>query len=563
MLRDWMWSKLIGTASTFLAACALILTMAAASARGTDSSLINSFKKFVDVGTMNIQQKLADGTPTFTPTPECPLASLTTTFAGGAANNGNMFDIAAVNSVVIDSFDENLQNNEPLAIYYKAGTHVGSETAASDWTLVGTYPGVVTNGAGVATAVPIPVNIVIPAGQTFAFYITYTTNQGSMGYTPGTAVGNVYASDSNIQIKEGAGKGYPFASTFSPRVFNGTVHYTSYNCPTPSPTNTATSTATNTATPTSTATFTPTPLAIVSGIVTYGNPVTGPDPRGVPDVLISAAGSPSLFDTTTASGQYSLSGFGSGLYSITPSKSGGINGAITGFDAARIAQFLTGNINLTPSQQTVADVSGAGGVSSFDSALIARYAASLPPPNGNSGTWVFTPTAYMHTDITSDIVDDYSALLMGDVSGNWGDNSLRNVFGPARLASVTVESISAKTDGEVLVPVTLRAAADKGIIAYEFDLRYDPTIIEPQRNTVDLAKSVSLGFTGIVNATQPGMLRVVVYGVMPIDGNGVLLTLRFNAVGKAGAVSPLSFDRMMFNEGEPAAAAVGGQIYLQ
>lgn len=199
-------------------------------------------------------------TATGSPTPaSCLPESVTTTFAGGANNNGNMFDITAINAVRIDTFDENLNNNEPMAIYYKTGTHVGFENSPGAWTLIGTAPSVVSNGGGNPTAVPIPVNVTIPAGQTYAFYITYTTGQGSLNYTPGSAVGNVYVSDANIQIKEGSGTSYPFMSNFLPRVFNGIVHYTDGgNCPAPTPTNTSTSTPTFT--PSNTPTNTPTPM---------------------------------------------------------------------------------------------------------------------------------------------------------------------------------------------------------------------------------------------------------------------------------------------------------------
>lgn len=201
----------------------------------------------------------ATATATGTPPPaSCLPNSVTTTFAGGAENNGNMFDITAINAVRIDSFDEHLLNNEPMAIYYKVGSHVGFENTPGAWTLIGTASTVASNGAGNATAVPIPVNLTIPAGQTYAFYITYTTSQGSLAYTPGTAVGNVYAADANIQVKEGAGISYPFSGNFSPRVFNGIVRYTDGgDCPAPTPTYTATSTPTHT--PSNTPTNTPTP----------------------------------------------------------------------------------------------------------------------------------------------------------------------------------------------------------------------------------------------------------------------------------------------------------------
>ena len=99
-------------------------------------------------------------------------------------------------------------------------------------------------------------------------------------------------------------------------------------------------------------------MAVISGTVTYGNAkLPGPATRFVPNVLITAAGSPTVSDTTGAPGTYSLTGFGSGSYTITPTKTGGQNGAVTSFDAALIAQYTVGNISLDTAQKIVADVS--------------------------------------------------------------------------------------------------------------------------------------------------------------------------------------------------------------
>ena len=305
-------------------------------------------------------------------------------------------------------------------------------------------------------------------------------------------------------------------------------------------------------------------VAAITGTVTYGNPVTGTNPRGVPNVLISGAGSPALSDTTGAPGTYVLTGFGAGSYTITPSKSGGVNGAITSFDAAKISQFVTGATTFTAAQLAVADVTAFGGVTSFDAALIARYAASLGSPTGNSGTWFFSPSSVTHTSITSDILgEDYSALLMGDVSGNWGDpSSFRFGFGPERSTAVAAANIAVKPEGDVLIPISVQGAANKGIISYQFDLRYDPAVIQPQANAVDLDGTVSRGFAVVVNAVQPGLLRVVVYGPIEIDSNGVLLNLRFKAVGYPGTVSPLTWEGILFNEGDPHATMTDGQVEI-
>ena len=90
--------------------------------------------------------------------------------------------------------------------------------------IVGSATAVPNNPAGTATPIPIAVNVAIAAGQTAAFYITFSTGTG-MNYTDGTAVGNVYSSDANISVKEGTGKAYPFGSDYHPRIFNGIVNY--------------------------------------------------------------------------------------------------------------------------------------------------------------------------------------------------------------------------------------------------------------------------------------------------------------------------------------------------
>tara|TARA_R110002073_G_scaffold36913_1_gene107336 strand:- start:466 stop:1071 length:606 start_codon:yes stop_codon:yes gene_type:complete len=49
-----------------------------------------------------------------------------------------------------------------------------------------------------------------------------------MAYTNGTAAGNLFASDANLEFFEGAGSGYPFGGSPSPRIWNGTIRYSSF-----------------------------------------------------------------------------------------------------------------------------------------------------------------------------------------------------------------------------------------------------------------------------------------------------------------------------------------------
>ncbi len=348
----------------------------------------------------------------------------------------------------------------------------------------------------------------------------------------------------------------------------------------------------------------------ISGTVTYGNAAA--PPKYISNATVTGTGSPNVFTTTAApggtAGQYTLTGFGAGSYTVSLSKTTGQN-SITSFDAARIAQHVAGIELLTTNNQKVsADVSNNGAVSSFDAGQIATFVATGSSP-GIAGQWRFflppgptfpvgaSPTSRTYSSVTSSIAgEDYIGLLIGEVSGNWAPgplrptgggsrsvssphvskgssapsgaltyvratDTLRDSQGPERSITITLPNIEV-TDKDIIVPVNVQGVADKGIISYEFDLRYDPAVIQPMADAVDVKGTVSRGLSVVANPYEPGLLRVVVYGAMPIDENGGFLNFRFVAVGTPGSVSPLTFERIMFNEGEPRVSTTDGQIEL-
>lgn len=324
---------------------------------------------------------------------------------------------------------------------------------------------------------------------------------------------------------------------------------------TPTPTNTPTDTPTNTPTAT--------PLTVISGAVTYGNAIGSPNPRFVSNVLLSGEGLPNVLTTTDfPSGNYSLTGFGAGSYTVTPTKTEGQNG-ITSFDAARIAQHVAGVFFLTGNQLLVADTSDNGDISSFDAATLARYVIHTPP-YGVTGNWKFLPENRIYASVSSSSSEDYTALLMGEVTGNWTNSASRpaKASGPERAITVKLPDAVMQADKDIVVPVNVAGIANKGVIAYEFDLRYDPAVIQPHKNAVDVMRTISRGLSVMVNAEEPGFLRIVLYGTMPIDCDGMLMKLRFTAVGTPGSMSPLTWERLMFNENEHSVNAVDGKIEL-
>ncbi len=368
------------------------------------------------------------------------------------------------------------------------------------------------------------------------------------------------------------------------------VRYFGEPCLTSTPTNTPTNTPTVTATDTPTPTPANTPS--ISGAVLYRGDVF--PTKYISNVLVTGTGSP-IVTTTTAppggtAGQYTLTGFGVGNYAVSLAKTTGQN-SVTSNDAAQIAQHVAGTVAIaTDPKKIAADTSGNGSISSNDAALIARFVAGLGAPIGNTNQWRFfvpnptfpigsSPTTRSYTDpIGNPTGEDYAGILIGEVSGNWTPSAARpdekrrdtgdlrqetsGGGGAARGIAVELPEVTAEVGKEIVIPVKVEGIPHKGVISYEFDLRYDPTVIQPVGDAVDVKGTASRGLSVVTNANEPGLLRVVVYGAFPIGEDGVLLNLRFTAVGAAGSVSPMTFERIMFNEGEPRVSVVDGRVEL-
>ena len=154
---------------------------------------------------------------------------LTTTFAGGNGQNGNMFELAAPAGgpgVTIRYFDINSQATvaSDFEVYTLAGSYTGQQNTPGAWTLVGAATAVPVNGAGVGTLLPVCVETYIAPGTVQSFYVTHSDG-GILAYTNGTATGALYASNADLEFYEGSGHSYPFGSNFNPRIWNGNIYY--------------------------------------------------------------------------------------------------------------------------------------------------------------------------------------------------------------------------------------------------------------------------------------------------------------------------------------------------
>ena len=130
-----------------------------------------------------------------------------------------MFNLTAAVELIIHTFDVNVSaGSHTIEIYYRVGSYVGFTSTSSGWILAGSSS-VSSSGTGSGTPVPYDINLTIPAGQTYGFYVTTTGT--SMTYTNG----DTPISNAHMTLNFGYGGAYPFNLTFSSRTWNGTIHY--------------------------------------------------------------------------------------------------------------------------------------------------------------------------------------------------------------------------------------------------------------------------------------------------------------------------------------------------
>jgi hypothetical protein len=140
---------------------------------------------------------------------------------------GNYFNIQPNKNLVIDSFDINTSATSSIdvAVYYKQGTYVGSETNASAWTLADSVK-VIGTGTGNQTRIGVK-QFTLYSGQTYGIFIVISSG-GNIVYS---STGNNFTNN-DMTLIAGAGiNGVFTGSLVSPRTWNGTIYYSAENCP--------------------------------------------------------------------------------------------------------------------------------------------------------------------------------------------------------------------------------------------------------------------------------------------------------------------------------------------
>jgi len=245
-------------------------------------------------------------------------------------------------------------------------------------------------------------------------------------------------------------------------------------------------------------------------------------------------------------------------YCLGVNKDDEYDNAVTAFDASLVLRYMVNHLTFNCCQKVAADVSGDGCISAYDAALIMQHLVRMAPAYpyfpknaAKQSNWIFFHGSdhlgcladraclnpiegYCYTNLLWDrSAQDFDAVILGDVSGNWG---------VARKLAVTPGGVEARlvsaTDQERVYELV---APSDGVYGCTFAIDAD----------VPSAISVSSVTDWAVEANEfNGRVNVAMAGVQPTSILG-----HVTVAAEAGSVV---LDGFVLNESE-----VGGSVVLK
>ena len=110
---------------------------------------------------------------------------------------------------------------------------------------------------------------------------------------------------------------------------------------------------------------------------------------------------------------------------------------------------------------------------------------------------------------------------------------------------VSLDSIEVVANTPFVVPITVISNSGSRFSSYEFVLRYDATLIEP--DSIDVAQTLSADGLVFHNTPEPGLLHVAAASDVDFSDDGLLLNILFHSKEEAGP-SSLEFASFQFQE---------------
>ncbi len=150
----------------------------------------------------------------------------TTTLTASSNTKGFMFDVTAITEVTIDSIAVVAAQTTQMdvTVYVRQGSFQGHETVQADWSFWGSATITTPQPTSAVTNIPVSISLPLPAGDTLGVYV-HVTNNNNLKFRTITGFGNPINTDGIINLHPCAVMGGLFSAPLQPRVWAGSVFY--------------------------------------------------------------------------------------------------------------------------------------------------------------------------------------------------------------------------------------------------------------------------------------------------------------------------------------------------
>ncbi len=265
----------------------------------------------------------------------------------------------------------------------------------------------------------------------------------------------------------------------------------------------------------------------------------------VAGVSVEATGPLEETAETDAAGFYQLAPLPYGVsdLEVRPSKPAWEDvgtAAVTAMDAAEVMRHLSGDA-LPAERQTAADADGNGLIEPADADRIAAWTLGSADASAVPlGEWRFMPDHRSYPELRRSYhSEDYTAIVVGDASGNW--NRRPDSLDATGLfpETVTVDS------GDTRLEAALSAPAGFDFSSASLEVRYDTSAVSfVEAGKPDSTDGPTLACREIGN----GRIRAVLYSGRPEPRSGPFVILRFETKPGGPERSGLEWSGLAFED---------------
>jgi hypothetical protein len=209
-----------------------------------------------------------------------------------------------------------------------------------------------------------------------------------------------------------------------------------------------------------------------------------------------------------------------------------VDGLVRDDDAELVSQCAAGSITFTLLQLTAGDVSGNGTASSYDASFIKQYLG------GEIDTF---PVQQSQTATVSSEIASLAAEASVGVQ-------------------ITAPDLTGRAGDDITALIDISDATGLGIMGIDFTLKYDAGVLTATGATTIGTIAESWGESYFY--VTPGQIAIPMSGISPLAGSGYLVSVSFHVSSdaSAGNVSELSIVRADLNEGGIPATIANGSF---